>query len=143
MSVKEKSIKRIVAIRRKPDMTRKEFLIHHFQVHGKISDSPKYIQIHLLDGAFGGRPDALNANQPWFGRDDITELYYSDWAHLKSVFTSEHVKTQVGPDALNFSDMEAQLPMMACEKSLPLRTGRRNYENGQIPTEGKRVVAML
>ncbi|KAJ5767992.1 hypothetical protein N7533_000575 [Penicillium manginii] len=72
MSVKEKSIKRIV--------------------------------IHLFDGAFGGQPDALNANQPWFGRDDITELYYRDWVHLKSVFTSENVKTQVGPDALSFSD---------------------------------------
>lgn len=37
----ENLIKQVVAIRRKPDMTRKEFLDHHFRIHGAISDEPK------------------------------------------------------------------------------------------------------
>ncbi|RAH43372.1 uncharacterized protein BO95DRAFT_368769 [Aspergillus brunneoviolaceus CBS 621.78] len=144
MSANDNFIKQIVAVRRKPDMTRKEFLNHRFQVPGTISDAPEDPDIkpewssliHLFDGALGGRPDALNANQPWVGRDDITELYFWDWAHLKNVFTSEHVKTHVRPDGLNFSDMEAPLPIMAREKSLPLRTTRDlDDENGQVPKE--------
>lgn len=40
MSSNENLIKQVVSIRRKPDMTRKEFLDHHFRIHGFISDEP-------------------------------------------------------------------------------------------------------
>lgn len=33
-------IKQIVAIRRKPSLTRQEFFDYHFQVHGKLSQAP-------------------------------------------------------------------------------------------------------
>jgi DNA-binding transcriptional regulator YiaG len=33
-------IKQIVAIRRKPGLTRQEFFDYHFQVHGKLSQAP-------------------------------------------------------------------------------------------------------
>lgn len=41
MSSNKTLVKQVVAIRRKPDMTRKEFLDHHYQVHGSISDGPE------------------------------------------------------------------------------------------------------
>lgn len=34
-------IKQIAATRRKPDMTHKEFLDYHYQVHGSIADAPE------------------------------------------------------------------------------------------------------
>ncbi|GMG16802.1 unnamed protein product [Phytophthora fragariaefolia] len=110
-------------------MTRQEFLDHHFQVHGQMSDvgdSPelkphRYRQYHIFDCAFGaprsvdGQRGLPNRNHAWFWRDDITELYFRDMAHLQSVFSSEHVRKVVGPDGLNFSDMGTSIPWIGRE----------------------------
>jgi hypothetical protein len=36
----ENFIKNVVGVRRRPNMTRKEFYDHHFRVHGYLSDAP-------------------------------------------------------------------------------------------------------
>ncbi|KAB2577873.1 Dimeric alpha-beta barrel [Lasiodiplodia theobromae] len=129
-------IKQIAATRRKPDMTHKEFLDYHYQVHGSIADAPedpnlkpyKYIQSHVFDSAFGARKPPTggkappNANHPWVGRDDATELWFKDLDHMLHNFGSEHVRTTVGPDALHFADLGASINLMAFEKPLPLTT---------------------
>lgn len=128
-------VKVVCILRRKPNMTRKEFLDYHFQVHGKISDAPasrddkphKYRQYHVFDSAFGERPATEvcklpNRNHAWVGRDDVAELYFRDMDHLRSVFSSEHVRTTVGPDGLNFSDLDTSIPWIGREVSVPIKT---------------------
>lgn len=73
------------------------------------------------------------------GRDDITELYFRDWPHLQSVYSSEHVKTKVAPDGAKFGDIEAPIPLMAQEKPLSMKS----KVTSQQPSEGARTVAML
>ncbi|CAO2649234.1 Nn.00g066190.m01.CDS01 [Neocucurbitaria sp. VM-36] len=131
-------------------MTRKEFLDYHFRVHGSKSDEPrnpdekphKYIQTHFFDAAFGERPDSVGGtgNHPWVGRDDMTELYFRDWDHLKTCFSSEHVRNTVGPDGLNFNDLETAIPLLAVEKRLHFNT---SISSSSAPKEGSGTVAVL
>ncbi|KAJ4234619.1 hypothetical protein NW759_001613 [Fusarium solani] len=112
-------------------MTRKEYFDHRFRIHGSLSDGTenkddkphKYIQTQVFDSAFGSRPDGpLNANQHWVGRDDTTELFFRDWDHVKTCFSSEFVKTTIGPDGPLFADFETSVILMAFEKPIPVQT---------------------
>lgn len=112
-------------------MTRKEYFDHRFRIHGRLSDEiddrahkpHKYIQTQVFDAAFGSRADGpLNANQHWCGRDDTAELYFRDWDHVKSCFSSNYVKDVVGPDAVLFADFESAIVLMASEMTVPLTT---------------------
>lgn len=85
----------------------------------------------------------MNANQSWFGRDDVTELYFRDWNHLGSCFGSSLVRTKVGPDGLNFSDFETAIPLIVREKPLSLETELTSEMADKLPSEGERTVAML
>jgi hypothetical protein len=80
----------------------------------------KYIQTPIFDAAFGARSGGLNLNHAWVGRDDVTELTFRDWAHLKQVFSSNWVKTKVGPDGPLFADFEATMVLLATEEPVPL-----------------------
>ncbi|KAK4044337.1 hypothetical protein C8A01DRAFT_31388 [Parachaetomium inaequale] len=143
-------LKQIACLRRKPNLTRKEFFDYHFRIHGALADSPenpdhkphKYVQTHFFDAAFGERPGGVagTGNHTWVGRDDMTELYFRDWDHLKVCFGSEHVRNTVGPDGPNFNDLETAIPLLAVEK--PLRFGVQP-SSFSGPQEGSRTVAVL
>lgn len=81
----------------------------------------------------------MNTNHPWAGRDDVTELYFRDWAHLHKVFSSDYVKTDVAPDGLKFADIESSIALLVSEKSLTLRSPTVD----RTPLEGSRTVAVL
>ncbi|GMF12516.1 unnamed protein product [Phytophthora lilii] len=128
-------VKVVTLLRRKPNMTRKEFLDYHFQEHGSISDVPdslnekpyKYRQYHIFDSAFGERPatsanETVNRNHAWVGRDDATELYFQNMTQLQSVFSSEYVRTKIGTDGANFSDLETAIPWIGRETPIPINT---------------------
>ncbi|KAF3036327.1 hypothetical protein E8E12_006269 [Didymella heteroderae] len=150
MSSSAPQLKQIACLRRKSNLTRKEFFDYHFQVHGSISDEPsdadqkphKYIQTHFFDAAFGERPDSAKGtgNYPWTGRDDMTELYFRDWSHLKACFGSEYVRNKIGPDGANFNDLETAIPLMVFEKHLELAS---NVPSSVSLEEGYRTVAVL
>ncbi|GMF13222.1 unnamed protein product [Phytophthora lilii] len=99
-------VKLVTFLRRKPNMTRKEFMDYHFQQHGKLSDSPesldekpqKYRQYHIFDSAFGERP-ASNTSQ-----------------------TPNRNYAWVGPDPLNFSDVEVAITWIGREMYVPINT---------------------
>ncbi|KAF3007669.1 hypothetical protein E8E13_009054 [Curvularia kusanoi] len=143
-------LKQIACIRRKSNLTRKEFFDYHFRVHGSLSDKPeelndkphKYVQTHFFDAAFGGRPNSVKGtgNHPWVGRDDMTELYFRDWDHLKTCFSSDYVRDVVGPDGINFNDMETAIPLLAIEKPLHFDA---NIPSFTAPEEGSATVAVL
>ncbi|UPK91065.1 hypothetical protein LCI18_002000 [Fusarium solani-melongenae] len=150
-------IKQIAVGRRKPNMTRKEYFDHRFRIHGRIADGTevlahkpqyvknKYIQTQIFDSAFGSRPDGpLNANHPWCGRDDTTELYFRDWDHVIACSTSDYVKEVVGPDGPFFADFEASIALMAYEKLVPIRTAAAlQTKKGEAVDANNPTVAML
>ncbi|KAH7082078.1 hypothetical protein FB567DRAFT_530545 [Paraphoma chrysanthemicola] len=151
MSPPTQMIKQIAAGRRKPNMTRKEYFDHRFRIHGSISDGTsdknykphKYIQTQVFDAAFGPRPDGpLNANQYWVGRDDTTELYFRDWEHVISCFSSEHIKTKVGPDGPLFADFETAISLMASEEVVELHTRLSAERQAEALGQGSATVAM-
>ncbi|KAL6362007.1 hypothetical protein LRP88_05490 [Fusarium phalaenopsidis] len=95
----------------------------HGSVGSTLPNIAKYIQTQVFDSAFGSRPDGpLNANQHWVGRDDTTELFFRDWDHVKTCFSSEFVKTIIGPDGPLFADFETSVVLMAYEKPIPVQT---------------------
>jgi hypothetical protein len=114
------SVKQVATIRRRANMTRREFHDYHFQVHGALSTGPTleetpgaYYQTHFFDSAY----QSSSSKEPgYFGHDDMTELYYKDLAHVGHVFGSEYVKTKVGPDGRNFSDMASAMSMFSREE---------------------------
>ncbi|KAF9699450.1 hypothetical protein EKO04_002479 [Ascochyta lentis] len=143
-------LKQIACLRRKSNLTRKEFFDYHFQVHGSLSDKPsspdekphKYLQTHFFDAAFGTRPNSPTGtgNQTWTGRDDMTELYFRDWTHLNACFGSDHVRKTIGPDGANFNDLETAIPLMAVEKPLQFPS---SVSPSTVAEEGRRTVAVL
>ena len=104
----------------------------------------KYIQTHIFDAAFPPRTvGPPNANHAWSHRDDVTELYYRDAAHLKSVFSSEYVRTTVGPDGKNFNDFETSINVMATEKTISIATPLTIQMSDIAVETGSATVAML
>lgn len=71
-------------------------------------------------------------------RDDVTELIFRDWEHLKSCMSSDYVKEKVGPDGALFADFETAIALLAWEKPLQLNASARMNK-----PEGAGVVAML
>ncbi|KAL1903218.1 hypothetical protein Sste5346_000503 [Sporothrix stenoceras] len=124
-------IKQIASSRRKPGMTRREYLDYHFRVHGALADDiddrnakpEKYLQTHVFDSVYGARPGPVpNANHAWMARDDVTELYFRDWDHVQAVMNSSYVREKIGPDGKNFADFETAMVLLAHEHEVPLGT---------------------
>ncbi|KAF5638107.1 hypothetical protein F52700_4811 [Fusarium sp. NRRL 52700] len=126
-------IKQIVAIRRKPGLTRQEFFDYHFQVHGRLSQGPspqvtpsKYFQTHIQDAVYNHQEgQGVNANPWWAFSDDIVELYFQSEDHMKTSFGSQYVREHVGPDGVNFSDFASALPVTVQERLIPLNESIR------------------
>lgn len=70
----------------------------------------------------------------------MTELYFRDWDNLKTCFESEHLKKTVGPDGVNFNDLETAIPLMVVEKPLQLES---KVSPSFLAEEGYRTVAVL
>lgn len=70
----------------------------------------------------------------------MTELYFRDWAHLQTCFGAEHVRTKIGPDGANFSDLETAIPLMVSEKRLEFDS---TVAPSDVSEEGHRTVAVL
>ncbi|KAL0930688.1 uncharacterized protein CTRU02_214763 [Colletotrichum truncatum] len=115
-------LKMVAIIRRRSGMTRREFFNYHFQVHGSLSTGPSkdlapkiYYQTHFFDSAYSNE----SAAQPTFsGHDDTTELYFNDISHVGAVFSSDHVKSVVGPDGRNFNDMAGAIALLSQEQTI-------------------------
>jgi hypothetical protein len=116
-------IKMIAAICRKPGMTHAEYLAYIQHVHGAVSnENPvtlrRYVQNHVYDCAFGTHADASHSMV--VSRDSVTELYWDNPQDMGATFQHEHVRTRVGPDGANFSDLPVALSVVAQETELPV-----------------------
>ncbi|MFF3373941.1 EthD domain-containing protein [Streptomyces sp. NPDC002680] len=112
-------IKLVAAVRRRPGMTRTEYAEYVEKVHGGIALANKltvrkYVQNHVLDGAYGAIGDV--GYQLTLPRDSVTELYFDDLASMGRTFTDPYAREVVGPDAVNFSDQPAALSLLVEEE---------------------------
>lgn len=116
-------IKMMAAICRKPGMTHAEYTAYVQHVHGAISrDNPvtlrRYVQNHVFDAAFGSRAETAHAMT--VARDSVTELWWDSPEDMRATFAHEHVRTKVGPDGANFSDVSCTLSLVAVEAEQPV-----------------------
>ncbi|WP_033283533.1 EthD domain-containing protein [Streptomyces sp. NRRL F-525] len=111
-------IKLVAAVRRRPGMTHSEYTEYIEKVHGGIALANKltvrkYIQNHVLDGAYGALGDP--GYQVTLPRDSVTELYFGDLAAMGRTFADPYAREVVGPDAVNFSDQPSALSLLVEE----------------------------
>lgn len=117
-------IKMMATICRRPGMTHSEYVAYVQHVHGPIAtETPvtlrRYVQNHVFDAAFGTASDA--AHSMVVARDSVTELYWDSPQDMAANFAHEHVRTKVGPDGANFSDLSVALGLVAHESDQPVR----------------------
>lgn len=77
--------------------------------------------------------------------EDTTELFFRDWDHVKTCFSSEFVKTTTGPDGPLFADFETSVVLMEHEKPIPVQTTatEERAKTGNADLEsGNAIVAM-
>lgn len=111
-------IKLVAAVRRRPGMTRTEYTEYIEKVHGGIALADKltvrkYVQNHVLDGAYGELGDV--GYRVTLPRDSVTELYFDDLESMGRTFADPYTRDVVGPDAVNFSDQPAALSLLVEE----------------------------
>jgi len=121
-------IKMMATICRRPGMTHAEYVAYVQHVHGPIAtEQPvtlkRYVQNHVFDAAFGTAADSTHSLV--VARDSVTELYWDNPQDMAATFAHEHVRTKVGPDGANFSDLRVALSLVAQEVEQPVaRPGR-------------------
>ena len=86
MTTTFKSTGRFLTTPRTLTSSRSETFSHRTLLNVNAYIYSKYIQTHFFDTAFGERPGSVSGtgNHAWTGRDDMTELYFRDWDHLKA-----------------------------------------------------------
>ncbi|GAA3901568.1 hypothetical protein GCM10023084_62510 [Streptomyces lacrimifluminis] len=113
-------IKLVAAARRRPGMTHAEYAEYVENVHGAIARADKltvrkYVQNHVLDGAYGALGDV--GYQVTLPRDSVTELYFDDLESMAQTFADPYTREVVGPDGANFSDQPAAVSMLVEESA--------------------------
>jgi hypothetical protein len=117
-------IKMIAAVCRRPGMTHAEAVSYVQHVHGALTlDNPltlrSYLQNHTFDSAFGTAAEPSHSMV--VARDFVTELCWDNAEDMQATFSSEYVRTKVGPDGRNFSDGSAALSLVAEEFEQPVQ----------------------
>jgi hypothetical protein len=121
-------IKMMATLCRRPGMTHAEYLAYVQHVHGPLAtEQPvtlkRYVQNHVFDAAFGSSADTTHSLV--VARDSVTELYWDNPQDMGTTFAHEHVRSKVGPDGANFSDLRVALSLVAQEVEQPVaRPGR-------------------
>ena len=123
-------IKMMAAVCRRPGMTHAEYVAYIQHVHGAISnENPvalrRYVQNHVFDAAFGSHAEP--AHSMAVARDSVTELYWDNPEDMAATFAHEHVRTKVGPDAVNFADVSLSLSLVAMETEQPVMQPGQAY----------------
>jgi hypothetical protein len=114
-------IKMMMAIRRRPDLTRAECLHHAEHVHGMLAREysvtlRRYVQNHVFDGAACAR-DVDPRTHP-ADRDFISELWFDDAESMARNFGDPRVREKIGGDGRNFALEKATLAAVYREEEL-------------------------
>ena len=108
-------IKMTILLRRKPEMSREDFIRYHRNNHAPLFASlaevkqnvRRYVQCHSTGDQLPGLPDNHI--------DGSTELWFDDLAGLAAVFQSPNYMQTIRPDEEKFLDLHACEFLVATE----------------------------
>ena len=91
-------IKLMAASRRRPGLTRAEYFRYIEHYHGTVArlerfKIEKYIQNHVIDGAFGVLSDADGHKNKVADRDAVVELHFDSFRDMLATLEPEGVTT--------------------------------------------------
>lgn len=109
------TVKFMVFIKRRPGMTREEFVAYHRTSHAKtfMADPTirrlcrKYVQSHPVPPDIEGVPES-----PF---DGIAEIWFDSVEDFREAFSSATYMANVRPDELRFMDLEHSVDLVAEE----------------------------
>ena len=118
-------IKLMAASRRRPGLTRAEYFRYIEHYHGTVARLErfrieKYIQNHVIDGAFGLISDDAHQNRVT-DRDAVVELHFDSFRDMLATLEPEGVtQSRANKDGRFFADEANNVLLMAEEVELPV-----------------------
>ena len=128
-------IKLTAVSRRRPGLTRAEYFRYIEHYHGTVArlerfKIDRYIQNHVLDGAFGILSDTSHHNKI-ADRDGVVELHFSEFRELLATLEPEGVtQSRANQDGRFFADEPTNIIVMAEETELPVANPRPKFNPG-------------
>jgi hypothetical protein len=121
--------------RRRPGLTRAEYFRYIEHYHGTVArierfKIDRYIQNHVLDGAFGVLSDTEHHNKV-ADRDGVVELHFSEFRDLLSTLEPEGVtQSRANQDGRFFADEPTNIIVMCEETELRVANPRPKFNPG-------------
>lgn len=128
-------IKLMAASRRRPGLTRAEYFRYIEHYHGTVArlerfKITRYIQNHVIDGAFGVLSDAGHKNKTT-DREGVVELYFDEFRDMLATLEPEGVEvSRANQDGKFFADEPTNIIVMAEEVELPVPNPRPTFNPG-------------
>ena len=128
-------IKLMAVSRRRPGLTRAEYFRYIEHYHGTVArierfKIDKYIQNHVIDGAFGVLSDTEHHNKA-ADRDGVVELHFSEFRDMLSTLEPEGVtQSRANQDGRFFADEPTNIIVMCEETELAVANPRPQFNPG-------------
>ncbi len=128
-------IKLTAVSRRRPGLTRAEYFRYIEHYHGTVArlerfKIDRYIQNHVIDGAYGPLADTSHQNKI-ADRDGVVELHFSSFRDLMATLEPEGVtQSRANQDGRFFADEPTNIIVMAEETELPVPNPRPKFNPG-------------
>ena len=128
-------MKLMAVSRRRPGLTRAEYFRYIEHYHGTVArlerfKIDRYIQNHVIDGAFGVLSDTSHKNKV-ADRDGVVELHFSEFRDLLATLEPEGVtQSRANQDGRFFADEPTNIIVMAEETELPVANARPKFNPG-------------
>ena len=129
------SIKLMAASRRRPGLTRAEYFRYIEHYHGTVArverfKIEKYIQNHVIDGAFGVLSDDSHQNRVT-DRDAVVELHFDSFRDMLATLEPEGVtQSRANQDGRFFADEANNVLVMAEEDRASRRESHAGLQSG-------------
>ncbi|MFH0915747.1 MAG: EthD domain-containing protein [bacterium] len=128
-------IKLIAASRRRPGLTRAEYFRYIEHYHGTVAREERfkidrYIQNHVIDGAFGVLGDSEHKNKT-VDREGVVELHFSEFRDMLATLEPQGVEqSRANRDGRFFADEPTNIIVMAEEVELPVPNPMPTFNPG-------------
>jgi EthD domain len=128
-------IKLMAVSRRRPGLTRAEYFRYIEHYHGTVArlerfKIDRYIQNHVIDGAFGVLTDSSHKNKV-ADRDGVVELHFSEFRDMLATLEPEGVtQSRANADGRFFADEPTNIIVMAEEIELTVANPRPKFNPG-------------
>jgi hypothetical protein len=125
----------MAASRRRPGLTRAEYFRYIEHYHGTVArlerfKIERYIQNHVIDGAFGVLSDTGHKNKT-SDREAVVELHFDSFRDMLATLEPQGVvQSRANQDGKYFADEPTNIIVMAEEVELPVANPRPKFNPG-------------